>query len=404
MKTPRWAVLGLACGMTPPLLLAFGCPPGLALLGGVAVGVLGIRLGAGTAWLLVLSGVASLAVYAALLRLSGLEDAIYYRPHERYATWDARHGHRAYQPDISVRMHVPHGDLQALTREPIAEPRDVTFRTDADGFRNDTDYAGESWVLLGDSFIAGNGTAQEDLLQRHLAERDVRAYNRGFPGGITDYEQFWRSSRARSAESGAVLFLFEGNDFPERVGRRERSPWRTALDRRIRNATAAFRTLPTWRVTRSLAARVARLGSIRAGAEVEVHELAGLPLAFYAPYVRHTRGEALVDMDGFDASFGRLAPRLRAVFFIPTKYRVYQPWISPEEALPNASWRHLAALCAARDLPCFDLTAALRRRAAELLARKRFIWWRDDTHWNGAGIEAAAERVAEALGAIGSRG
>ena len=30
---------------------------------------------------------ASLALYAALLRATGFEDAIYFRPHERYAGW-----------------------------------------------------------------------------------------------------------------------------------------------------------------------------------------------------------------------------------------------------------------------------------------------------------------------------
>ena len=50
-------------------------------------------------------------------------------------------------------------------------------------------------------------------------------------------------------------------------------------------------------------------------------------------------------MAPMDAAFARLAPDLAAVFFIPTKFRVYQPWLFPEERLPSASWQHLARLC-----------------------------------------------------------
>jgi len=77
--------------------------------------------------------------------------------------------------------------------------------------------------------------------------------------------------------------------------------------------------------------------------------------------------------------------------------------IAPEERLPHASWQHLARLCLEYRLPCTDLTPALVARSEALLAEGRFTWWRDDTHWNGAGIDAAAERVAEVLRELGAR-
>jgi len=98
-----------------------------------------------------------------------------------------------------------------------------------------------------------------------------------------------------------------------------------------------------------------------------------------------------------DAAFERLAPDLAAVFFIPTKYRVYQPWLFPEERLPNASWQHLAGLCDEFHVSCTDLTPALIRRSEALLVSDALTWWRDDTHWNGAGIDAASEVVAGVL-------
>jgi lysophospholipase L1-like esterase len=92
------------------------------------------------------------------------------------------------------------------------------------------------------------------------------------------------------------------------------------------------------------------------------------------------------------------------VFFIPTKYRVYQRWLAPAERLPNASWQHLAQLCKEYRLSCTDLTPALVSRSEALLSEGRFTWWRDDIHWNGEGIDAAAARVADVLHALEARG
>ena len=130
---------------------------------------------AGSALALVASTAAALALYAGVLRASGLDQAIYYRFHERFATWDPRHGHRAYLPGVSWQALEPHGDLQVLTREEIAEPRRVLFHSDSEGFRNDADYAGEPWVLIGDSFVVGVGCSQPDILSARLARaRDPR--------------------------------------------------------------------------------------------------------------------------------------------------------------------------------------------------------------------------------------
>ncbi len=400
MRAPSWLLIGLACVLAPVILVAFGTSPGYALIAVPAVLAVARGSGAGSAVALVASSAAALALYGVVLRASGFDQAIYYRFHERFATWDARHGHRAYLPGVSVRAREPYGDLQILTREPIAEPRDVTFRSDSEGFRNDADYADEPWVLIGDSFVVGVGCSQPEILQARLAQRGIRAYNRGHPGGPLDYESYWRSFVARHGRaSRAVLFLYEGNDFPETVGARERSGWWLALDHRVRDAIAPFTRLATYRVTRSLVARFARRGELD-GQQVAVLPLAGARLAFLDRELRRARARALVDMALTDASFARLAPDLAAVFFIPTSYRVYQRWLAPAERLPDASWQHLAGLCEEYRVPCTDLTPVLVARSEALLSQGRFTWWRDDTHWNGEGIDAAAERVAEVLRAL----
>jgi len=403
VRAPPWLLLGVACALAPVTLIAFGTPPGYALLAIPAVLAIARGSTAGSAVALVGSCAVALGIYAAALRMTGLDQAIYYRFHERFATWSARLGHRAYQPGISYRGR-EHGDLQILTREAIAEPRDVVFHSDSDGFRNDADYAGEPWLLIGDSFVVGVGCSQAEILSARLAQRGIRAYNVAHPGGPLDYEIYWRSfARRHGRASRPVLFLYEGNDFPETVGARERSATWTALDHAVRGATAPLTRLSTYRVTRSLVSRLAARGDL--DGQVLLLPLAGARLAFWEREVRHTRAPALEDMALTDAAFARLAPDLAAAFFIPTKYRVYQPWLAPSEHLADASWEHLAGLCEQYRVTCADLTPALVHRSAILLAQGRFTWWRDDTHWNGEGIDAAAARVAEVLSALpGVRG
>ena len=378
------------------IAIAFGSKPGYALVAIPLVLAVARYSGAGNAVALVGGAGAALVLYAGVLRASGFDERIYYRFHERFATWRPRLGHRAYPPGITYRAR-EYGDLQNLTPDPITEPRDVAFRTDSDGFRNDHDYTDEPWVLVGDSFVLGVGTTQEEILQMDLARRGIRAYNLGHPGDLLDYEVYWRSFTARHGRTARlVLFMFEGNDFPGEGRARLRAPWRVALDERTRDLTAPLTRLATYRVTRALTASFAAR-SERNGADVQVQVVAGAPMAFYVPYIRHAHATALEGMAPMDAAFARLAPDLAAAFFIPTNYRVYQPLLFPDDRLADASWQHLARLCDEFHVSCTDLTPALTRRSAELLASDRLTWWRDDTHWNGAGMDAAAEVVAGVL-------
>jgi hypothetical protein len=389
--------MAVACALAPVILIAFGTPPG-ASLAAIPVVIAVARLsGVGSAAALVVSSGAALALYAGVLRASGLDQAIYYRFHERFATWDPRLGHRAYLPGMSWQSLEPYGDLQVLTREPIAEPRRVLFHSDSEGFRNDSDYVDEPWVLVGDSFVVGIGCSQPDILQSRLAARGIRAYNLAHPGGPLDYESYWRSFVARHGRaSRPVLFMYEGNDFPETVGAVERAGWWVVIDHGVRDTFAPLTHLATYRVTRSLLASLTHRGDAT-GKQVVVLPLAGTRLAFLEREIRHARAPELEDMALTDAALARMAPDLAAIFFIPVKYRVYQRWLVPDERLPDASWQHLAHLCEEFHVPCIDLTPALIHRSEALLPQGRFTWWLDDTHWNAAGIDAAAERVAEVL-------
>jgi hypothetical protein len=199
--------------------MAFGASPGYALLAIPVVLAVARASGAGSAIALVVSCGVALGLYAAVLHASGLDEAIYYRFHERFATWNAHLAHRAYVPNVTYHAREAHGDLQLFTHEDIAEPRDVAFHSDSAGFRNDRDYEGEPYVIIGDSFVVGLGTTQAEILQSRLAGSRIRAYNLGQTGGVIDYESYWRASSRSTDARAAALFVFEGNDLPRTVGR-----------------------------------------------------------------------------------------------------------------------------------------------------------------------------------------
>jgi hypothetical protein len=382
------------------VLLAYGLPEGLFIALIVLIGVIYWRAGALAGVTMSVALVLITAAYWAALHITGFEERIYYRPDEKYLSFDYANNHRRYAPGVHAGMDMPHGDLRAMTTEDIAEPRHVRFETDRDGFRNSRDYHGQRWLLVGDSFVTGHGNSQENLLVSQLA-RDYRidAYSLGNTGDLADYAAYIRGFRKRYGDDfRALLFVFEGNDFE--VTRR-RPEW--ALARFGRRYYSLFSELNTYRVTQSLLKRLLRGGQIHAGSALEMHDIGGRPMAFYRPYVDVTRRAREPALTGFEEELAGMQPFLERVYFVPTKYRVYHAQIAPGEKLPDAQWEYLDGLCRKYALRCTNLTAPLVSEAGAQLKKGEVIWWRDDTHWNPRGIAVAAKIVAGDLRAAAPR-
>jgi len=375
--------------------LAYGLPEWLFATLAVATGLLFWRVGALGAVTVTVTLLVITLGYAAVLKITGFEERIYYRPDEQYASFDYEHNHRRYQPNVHLDVTMPHGDLRSMTAADVAEPRRMRFDTDRDGFRNTSDYHGQRLLLVGDSFIAGNSNTQEDMLVEQL-KRDysVDAYNLAYPGNLADYAAYVRGFRDRYGDDFRVLlFLFEGNDFEESRGRPP-----SAIARYGRRYYSLFSEFSTYRVTMSLYKRFTRGRDIREGSALEQVELAGKPLLFYRQYAEVTRRATLAEPVGFEQKLLELRPVIERVYFIPTKYRVYGRHAGAG-TLPNAQWAYLAGLCRKHALRCTNLTDDLVRESERQLKQAALIWWRDDTHWNGRGIAVAARAVARDLGA-----
>lgn len=340
----------------------------------------------------------------------------YYRPHEMI-TLETR-----YRPSQTIEMNVPHGDLlaidPALDRN-LAEPRLEVFRTDELGFRNDKNYSGEKLLVVGDSFVAGNGSSQEDVITSHLASaHGVASYNLGFQAGPFGYAE--RISWARKAfpkNSCIVLMMFEGNDFqmvdPTDALVHERVPGfaQQMVKGYVRAVRAPFRLSPViyGLVTRARAIFDAWQAKQRPPADTDgelageqglptmVGSVRGMPIVFLRGYAEVTQRPDYDDFGFIRQNLSRARPD--AIFFVPDKYRVYGPMLdrAPAGTLPEAQWAHLERTAKELHIPAVNLTEPLRTQAAQLADSGELIYWRDDTHWNGKGSAVGARAIVEEL-------
>ena len=356
---------------------------------------LALSLGTLAAALLLAGMVAAAGLDARAMRTTPLAGLI---------TYDFQHGHQTFKPNARASFTVPFGDLAAMRGADLgAGPREVDFATDSRGLRNDADYAGQAWLLLGDSFVVASATDQASTLSRQLKERHDRdAYNVAAVGGDpADYKAWLAEFFAAHPDSPAkaVVFFFEGNDFgPVRDVDADTPGWRLWTKRYLN----LYRFMPLGKLCTVLAGRLRAKGH---GDPVQDAAAGGRPLHFYRQYVEVTARPTYPNPGRFREVLAAMRPHLAAVVFIPTKFRVYAPLLDqPPGEFPNTQWAYLSGLCADLGLPCLDLTPALRTAAGRLLPKGEFVFWPDDTHWNAAGIRAAADALAPFLDGLPKAG
>jgi hypothetical protein len=390
----HWLAYALAVIVVLNVTMALGLPAAAktAILVAVAAGFLAIE--AANALLAAFALLAGSIVLEIGLRATGLDRAMYYRPHEMLARDFAPWG-KHYRPNSSVRMEQPFSDIQAITGIGIVEPREVEFVTDSLGFRNRRDWHGQRWVLVGDSFVAGEGNTQACTLNEILASRHgIDAYNLSHPGDdFAHYAVKLREFRRHAGDGfRTVLFLFEENDF---------GPYETMVHRPetpLRYYRRLLRESALYRVTAWLSARAASRSNPPAPIVLDAR---GGPVAFMPESLAVVRREAphAEAAMGWMPVLRELKPVIERIYFIPGKYRIMQPQLAPEEKLPNRQWEYLRDAAAAAGIPAIDLTPALQRAERELAPRGEHTFWRGDTHWNCAGTAAAAAAVARDLAA-----
>ena len=334
------------------------------------------------------------------LGLLKIDNRIYYREHERFTVYNGDMQMSGYRRNVDAVVKIPFGDTYAVGGEKNIEiePRTIRFKTDSLGFRNDAAYKGQKYVLVGDSFVVGSDNSQEDTLQSQLKETyGIDTYSLAYPGGIPEYVKFiLYLQRKYQDDFKVLLFLFEGNDFPESYSRRQlllKKPYLKAFFQRYR---AFFSETVLYRYTYSIAARRSKK-SFTAG----VLTVNGHRIADFKEYIAAAERETYRIPEQIFPMLSLVRNRIDHIFFIPTKFRVYYPFMETgnRKPLPNAQWEAVKALSESLHIPSTDLTGPLAAESERLLKEDKFTYWKDDSHWNRLGMAVAAKVVAGRISA-----
>jgi hypothetical protein len=275
------------------------------------------------------------------------------------------------------------------------------FKVDSFGFRNAQDYHGQPYVLVGDSFIAGSGNSQEDTLGVQLKGLyGIEAYNLGHPAGAIDYgHNIQKFQNQYGGDFQALVFLFEGNDFGDE-SKLDAVAWvrdfKAFYKKIFRVYKSFFRETHLYRYTfmayKSLTSKAKEV-------PVTVMQLGNHRVGVYNGYIKESNKTGYELTNEMEAAFRPVKDKIRAFFFIPTKYRVYaELWQEPVGDLPDTNLKAAQELGKRLGIPVVDMTPAMKEAARrQLQENDALLFWPDDTHWNKNGIAVGARVVCETL-------
>jgi len=340
---------------------------------------------------------------------------INYRAHEMLASKG-----NIYSKNEKITIQQPYGDLFAMSQndpayKQIIEPREILFITDDRGYRNRKTVVPPDLILIGDSFIVGNGTTQNEILSEQLSRKTgLQVYSLSHPGGPQEYENYVRKNYdLLSDKKNLLLFYFEGNDFTfpinnyELLNNYEVSNQNIFLT--VKGYILKMENMKSnyFSIVYPLSFKLVRLVNRKSRTsyfyisnfflgpqltnEYErtvVKQLIGKKeVGFLSKYIKiSTWTEDLSTYIWIEKEY---LSKVKAVVFIPTKYRVYN---SLDE---NKPLEILQKSYSEKSIPVIDLTKALRDASKDYLSLGDYVYWRDDTHWNANGIRVAADFISE---------
>jgi len=405
----RMVVIALTLLLTFHVLLLYALPDIPLLISMALFAILYSKMDWRNAMMLVVSISIVTLLAVGILKVTGLNHSIFYRPQEIFSVYDAARIHYRYEENVNFEMTIPHGDLKAFDKRVVPEPRHVLFQTDSFGFRNAKDFHGQKYIMVGDSFVVGDGISQHNIITEQLLHFGIDSYNLAAPGRLYDYISYINDfEKAYGKEHKFVLFLYEGNDFGhahsapvpqltsfEKIERyiKIKLDWYKKLSGIVNTDIYRFMDTYIQRVT---------YHAKENGEKVDIQDIRGMNVAFYKQYVLVTKRIALPKNLNFEKILYPVRSRIAHIFFIPTKYRVYYKHLKQlnprdQKVLPDLQWEYIQHVGLKLGIKTTNLTPALIKASDALLPNNRLIFWKGDTHWNKFGIATAAKVVAEQL-------
>jgi hypothetical protein len=313
-----------------------------------------------------------------------------------------------------------YGDLAAMGNLPrYREYRSETFTTDALGLRNPPGllkYGPASAILVGDSFAAGSGSNDNQTLASQLWVATGRAVYNSAPIRLDPTGLVELAHRLKMPE-GVVIYQHLSRDTPPPDGKGIAALWEPPpMTWRQRLDAAATMPRSPMQILADRAVRRLQNGWIRPNPyadNVAVMTLRnGDWMLFRPPEVQAVRDTlkqlpewAERSIDGSVGIYKWYADTLRpqklrfVVALVPDKFTVYRPLLAGEPAEPHPSLylEVLEQRLREAGVEVMNLSEPFIEEAAARLEAHQYLYWRDDTHWNPAGIRSATRLIAPAL-------
>jgi hypothetical protein len=313
------------------------------------------------------------------------------------------------------------GDLSNMgnLREHRTYRREL-FTTDKLGFRNPEGFADSGRakaILIGDSFGAGSGVSDHETLPAQLGKRGIPTYNVA-PMRLDAKGMQLMAARLRMQEGWILYQQVSGLRYVYQAAAGVTSaapadhPPVSFYDRFERNLhtptfplrIAADRWLKSWQDDRWFTNPYKHL--------VEVRTLTnGDTMLFFPgevidptlpPHVLESIETTVTLYRGLLAEMKDTRLKL-AVILVPDRFSAYAHLVA------QGAWtggmppyqRELDRRLREAGVPVINLYDAMAQAATDAASRWEYLYWRDDTHWNGRGIRVAASEVAAWISAHG---
>ena len=333
--------------------------------------------------------------------------------------WEALVRYRApcgpFRANAVYNNPASYGDLSVLGNLPQYRIyHQEIFTTDARGFRRNSRWGEPNQdykvILLGDSMSVGSSVNDEETLAARLqAELGVGVYNGGTPGQMTlDIPAILQLARSLNMTEGTVIYQYIGRGplpAPAEFGRAKRSFLAQIGKIRLANLYEGFvDTSPLQIMARKMIRSLAKRHDTSEHLPVRSRSPHIDRWKYYICFSRRmraiTRATRNVDLTGvryLATELGKSKFRL-VVVLVPDKFVVYEPMLIE----PDRAQRHGALYLDMVEqslietgIPVINLTRFMRDKAGEYYARKQYLYWRDDTHWNVEGIKLAAKEIVQ---------
>lgn len=292
-----------------------------------------------------------------------------------------------FYPNQTLEMEAV-GDLCHHTDKAVV--RRERWITDRLGYRNNAFMEQADVLIIGDSFIAGTGLSQEDLLSNKLMDKfgkDFKVYNMA-PSSFTKFDYFLRLGIVKKPKQ--IIFVMVERHLPDRIYRKSSSG--------IKSKMVHY---PIFGTLTSLWDRAFRFSSLKwLNARIRNHYGNGLPakdssMFFLEGYRQKHAPSDLARTVNTIKTYQAYCDSLNIKFLylpMPDKETIYYDMVPlPKQSDYLVRLDSLLRVSSIATVNTLELYNNYRKQHNEVLYQP------DDSHWNPIATELVSQKLFEVL-------